>query len=266
MGWSRGAARQSFGVVARERARMGTVRDRLASRWLSGGFALLGVLLVLPSLLSPSWEMAVADREHGSVLSRQWEWSWGRVRVTGLEGVELRDQWNPLGLTLLGVLLVAALGGVGVWVPRRLAWGRVVGLVTVGLLTGRVLTTVSDRVGRSLGEVDQGAAGLTVRTEMTTAGSLETAAACVLVVAVGLMVVAAVRSRGQAAASGERVAAPGAPAGGPRGGTGRTGAPGLRPVGEHLTTAPVSFDDTDRVGTTAGAESPATAGRTGRKP
>ena len=41
------------------------------------GVALLGVLLVVPSLLSPTWEMSVSDREHGSILSRQWEWSWG---------------------------------------------------------------------------------------------------------------------------------------------------------------------------------------------
>ena len=61
---------------------MGTVRDWFAGRWLSGGLALLGVLLVVPSLLSPTWEMSVSDREHGSLLSRQWEWSWGRVRVT----------------------------------------------------------------------------------------------------------------------------------------------------------------------------------------
>ena len=101
----------------------------------------------------------------------------GRVRVTGLEGVELRDDWNPVALVVLVVLLVAALAGVAVWrVSSSRVGSSVAGLVTIGLLTGRVLTTVADRVGRSLGEVDQGASGLTVRTEMTTAGSLETAA------------------------------------------------------------------------------------------
>ena len=245
---------------------MGTVRDWLAGRALSGGLALLGVLLVVPSLYSPTWEMAVADREHGSLLSHQWEWSWGRVRVTGLEGVELRDQWNPLGLAVLVVLLVAGLAGVGVWLARRVAWGHVLGLVTVGLLTGRVLTTVADRVGRSLGEVDQGAAGLTVRTEMTQAGSLETAAACVLVVALVLMGVAAARSTGGSAL-------PTVLAGTPAAGTAAAGPPagraepaGLRPVGEHLTTAPVSFDDAGAGGAGGGADTPATAGKPGRTP
>ena len=246
---------------------MGTVRARLAGRALSGSLALLGVLLVVPSLFSPTREMAVADREHGSLLSRQWEWSWGRVRVTGLEGVELRDQWNPFGLAVLVVLLVAGLAGVGVWLARRVTWGHVLGLVAVGLLTGRVLTTVTDRLGRSLGEVDQGAAGLTVRTEMTQAGSLETAAACVLVVALVLMGVAAARSGRAATEAARTVVTPGSPSGGsPARRPDRTGEAGLRPAGEHLTTAPVSFDDTDPVGTTGGAESPATAGRTGRKP
>ncbi len=225
---------------------MGTMRDWLAGRWLGGGLALLGVLLVVPSLFSPTWEMAVADREHGSILSRQWEWSWGRVRVTGLEGVELQDQWNLLGLGVLVVLLVAALVGVAVWLPRRVAWGRVAGLVTIGLLTGRVLTTVSDRVGRSLGEVDQGASGLTVRTGMTQAGSLETASAVLLVIARALLVSTAIRSAGRAGIGGTAPdpvivgpvrGGPPVPVGGPV---------GLRPVGEHLTGRAVGLTDTDR--------------------
>jgi hypothetical protein len=181
--------------------------------------------------------------------------------VTGLEGVELRDQWHPLGLAVLVALLVAALGGVGIWLARRVAWGHLLGLLTVGLLAGRVLTTVSDRVGRSLGEVDQGVAGLTVRTDMTPAGSLETAAACVLVVALVLMVVAAVRSAGRGA---ERVAPAGTPAAGSP--AGRAGAAGLRPAGEHLATAPVSFDDAGPTGAPAGTDRPATAARTGGEP
>ncbi|WP_020143781.1 hypothetical protein [Terracoccus sp. 273MFTsu3.1] len=245
---------------------MGTVRARLAGRALSGGLALLGVLLVVPSLFSPTREMAVADREHGSLLSRQWEWSWGRVRVAGLEGVELRDQWNPFGLAVLVVLLVAGLAGVAVWLARRVTWGHVLGLVAVGLLTGRVLTTVTDRLGRSLGEVDQGAAGLTVRTEMTQAGSFETAAACVLVVALVLMGVAAARSRGESALPAVLAGTPAAGPAAARPPAGREGAAGLRPAGEHLTTAPVSFDDSGPAGASGGTDTPATAGKPGRTP
>ena len=234
---------------------MGTVRDWLADRRLGGGLALLGVLLVVPSLFSPTWEMAVADREHGSLLSRQWEWSWGRVRVTGLEGVELRDQWNLLGLAVLVVLLVAALVGVAVWLPRRVAWGRVAGLVTIALLTGRVLTTVSDRVGRSLGEVDQGASGLTVRTGMTQAGSLETTSSVLLVIALALLVSTAIRSAGRPVIAGT---APDPVTGGTVRGARRVPVGeqvgprpvgeevGLRPVGEHLTGRAVGLTDTDR--------------------
>ena len=216
---------------------MGTVRDGLAGRWLGVGVAVLGILLVLPSLLSPTWEMSVSDREHGSLLSRQWEWSWGRVRVTGLEGVELHDDWNPVALGVLVVLLVAALVGVVAFASRRLAWGRSAALVTIALLAGRVLTTVADRLGRSLGEVDQGASGLTVRSQMTAAGTLETVATVVLLVAL-LLVVATVSVGG-------RVVEPGEPrAPGARSAVGAGEPAGLRPAGEHLASSPVSFDDT----------------------
>lgn len=216
---------------------MGTVRDGPAGRWLAAGVAFAAILLVVPSLLSPTWEMSVSDREHGSLLSRQWEWSWGRVRVTGLEGVELRDDWNPIALGVLVVLLVAALVGVAAWASRRVGWGRGAALVTVALLTGRVLTTVADRLGRSLGEVDQGASGLTVRSQMTGAGTLETVAAVVLLVAVVLMVATA--------GVGGRVVELGATqAPGPRYAAGAGEPAGLRPAGEHLASSPVSFDDT----------------------
>jgi len=163
----------------------------------------------------------------------------------------------------------------------------VLGLATVGLLTGRVLTTVADRLGRSLGEVDQGAAGLTVRTEMTQAGSLETAAACVLVVALVLMGVAAARTAGAGAPPTVLAGTPAADTAAPGPRAGRAEPAGLRPVGEHLTTAPVSFGDAG-AGSAGGAggaggargaggaggagasgaaaDTPATAGKPGRTP
>lgn len=240
-------------------------RGRWLGRRLSGCVALLGVLLVVPSLLAPTWEMSVADREHGSLLSRQWEWSWGRVRVTGLEGVELRDQWNVLGLAVLVLLLAAALVGVVVWFFPRVAWGRTMGLVTIGLLAGRVLTTVGDRVGRSLGELDRGASGLTVRTKMTSAGSLETAAALVLLLAIVLLALAAVRPVDR-----DVVGRPDAPR---RPGTPGTdsAAPtrpgrsaGLRPAGEHLSAAPVSFGAVDGTGSADSAPGAHAKGRAQR--
>jgi hypothetical protein len=215
---------------------MGRVRDGLAGRWLDVGVAFLAILLVVPSLLAPTWEMSVSDREHGSLLSRQWEWSWGRVRVTGLEGVELRDDWNPVALGVLVLLLAAALVGVAAWASRRVGWGRGAALVTLALLTGRVLTTVAARLGRSLGEVDQGASGLTVRSEMTGAGTLETVAAVLLLVALVLMVATA-------RVGGRVVELGGTPARGPRSTAGAGEPAGLRPAGEHLSSSPVSFDD-----------------------
>jgi hypothetical protein len=101
---------------------------------------------------------------------------------------------------------------------------------------------------------------------MTQAGSLETAAACVLVVALVLMGVAAARST-------DGSALPTVLAGTPAAGTAAAGPPagraepaGLRPVGEHLTTAPVSFDDAGAGGAGGGADTPATAGKPGRTP
>lgn len=247
---------------------MGTVRHALGGRWPATGAALLGILLVVPSVASPTWEMSVADREHGSLLSRQWEWSWGRVRLTGLEGVELSDQWNPVGLAVLLVVLAAAVVGVAAWALRRSPWGQAVALVAVGLLAGRVLTTVSARLGRSLNEVDRGAAGLTVQTDMTSAGSLESAAAVVLVVALVLLVAATVLDPGRTRPGPGATPVPSAtPATDPAPAGTRSGVAGLRPVGEHLTTSPVSFDET-RAGaahSTDGTPTPGPPGRTGER-
>lgn len=243
---------------------MGTARHTLAGRRPAAGAALFGILLVVPSVASPTWEMAVADREHGSLLSRQWEWSWGRVRLTGLEGVELSDQWNPIGLTVLLLVLAAAVVGVAAWAVRRSSWSQAVALVAVSLLAGRVLTTVSARIGHSLNEVDRGAAGLTVRTDMTSAGSLESAAAVVLVVALALLVTATVLDPGRTppvpGATSVPNAAPETDAG-PAGA--RAGVAGLRPAGEHLTTPPVSFDER-RAGAADSSDRTPTSGPPGR--
>ena len=154
---------------------------------------------------------------------------------TGIEGVELRDVGTPVALVILVALLVASLAGIAVWAFRRPGSVQVAGLVTIGLLMGRVLTTVAARVGRSLGEVDQGGSGLMVRTEMTMVGSLESAAVLVLLVALALMVVVALGEEAygvRGCRGSEADTEPGPRADARRGGVGD--APARRPAGEHL--------------------------------
>ena len=49
----------------------------------------------------------------GELLSQQWQWSWGRIDLTGLTGVELDLVPNPVGLVVAVVLLV--LGALASW-------------------------------------------------------------------------------------------------------------------------------------------------------
>jgi hypothetical protein len=158
-------------------------------------------------------------------------------------------------------------------VHRGVAWGLVAALVTMGLLTGRLVTTVSDRVGRSFAEVDQGASGLDVRTAMTSAGSFETASAVVLLVAVVLLAADAVRTgghggRGDRGGRGddgdgahEGDEARGAVTAGAGSTRRRADAAGLRPAGEHLSGRAVSFGE----GGPAPTEAPAPTVEPGRR-
>ncbi|GAA2156420.1 hypothetical protein GCM10009826_18450 [Humibacillus xanthopallidus] len=157
-------------------------------RWQAGAVALLGVALSAPSVVAPTWVQAVADRERGDLLSGQSQWSWGRVELTGLTGVELGLVPNPVGLAVAVTLLVLAVVAVAVWVLSR-GPRLVLAPIALALLAGRLLTTSAERHGRAFRDVIASEAGLTVTNGSTTAGWLETAAAGVLVVALALMVV-----------------------------------------------------------------------------
>ena len=87
------------GLLARARS-----TRPVAGRWPSGLAALLGVVLAVPSLVGPTWLQTVSDRTRGELLSQQWQWSWGRVDLFGLTGVELDLVPNPVGLVVAVVL------------------------------------------------------------------------------------------------------------------------------------------------------------------
>ena len=164
----------------------------VAGRWPAALVALLGVVLAVPSLVGPTWLQTVSDRQRGELLSQQWQWSWGRVDLTGLTGVELDLVPNPVGLAVAVALLVLGALAAAVW---ALARGAVVVLapIALALLAGRLLTTVSERHGRAFREEIASEAGLSVTSGSTTAGWLETASAVVLLAALVLMVVGLVR-------------------------------------------------------------------------
>ncbi|TQM64763.1 hypothetical protein [Humibacillus xanthopallidus] len=189
-------------------------------RWPAGAAALLGVALSAPSVVAPTWVQTVGDRQRGDLLSGQSQWSWGRVELTGLTGVELGIVPNPVGLVVAVTLVVLAVAAVTVWVLAR---GPLLALAPIGLalLAGRLLTTSAERHGRAFHEAIASEAGLTVTNGSTTAGWLETAAAAVLVVALALMVVRLVTE------SAARIPA------GAKGAEGAEGAEGEEPAGRH---------------------------------
>lgn len=152
-------------------------------RWTAGLVALVGVLASLPSLVQPTWQQIVGDRQRGELLSGQKQWSWGRVELTGITGVQLSTVPNPVGLVV--AVLVALLAAVAV-----VAWIFGQGALAIGgiaLLAGRLLTTSAERHGRIFRDQPGSEAGLSVTSSTTTAGWLETAAVVALVVALVLM-------------------------------------------------------------------------------
>jgi hypothetical protein len=207
------------------------------------------VVLAVPSLVGPTWLQTVSDRQRGELLSQQWQWSWGRVDLFGLTGVELDLVPNPVGLVVAVVLLV--LGGIGVvaWMLRR-GPVAVIGPIALAMLAGRLLTTAAERHGRSFREQIGSEAGLSISSGSTTAGWLETLSAAVLVAAVTLMIL-----RLSAGAGDDDPAEHADPAG-----TGRDGgeeaaerhtgaspsSAGLRPKGAHLNGPEVGLTEEER--------------------
>ena len=96
----------------------------VVGRWPAGLAALLGVALAVPSVVGPSWLQTVSDRQRGELLSQQWQWSWGRVDLTGLTGVELDLVPNPVGLAVAVALLVLGAVAVAVWHSLEVPWSR----------------------------------------------------------------------------------------------------------------------------------------------
>ncbi|HET8988084.1 MAG TPA: hypothetical protein VFN43_06195 [Humibacillus sp.] len=218
----------------------------VGGRWPAAAVALLGVALTVPSLVGPTWLQTVSDRERGELLSQQWQWSWGRVDLTGLTGVELDLVPNPIGLVVATVLLVLAASAVAVWVLVRGPWA-VLAPVAVAMLAGRLLTTAAERHGRSFRDTIASEAGLNVTSGSTAVGWLETLAVAVLIVALALMGLAvvggvagvALRSPAEAGRSvDEEPASRHTDAVSPRA--------GLRPEGAHLDGPEVGLSDEER--------------------
>ena len=197
-------------------------------RWPAGLVALAGVMLVVPSLGAPTWQQTVSAPERGEILSRQQQFSWGRQVVEGFAGSLFGIVENPAGRVVLTALVVVAAAGALAWlvVPGGVA---VLGPVAVALLLGHVASSATQRLGRSLADRAPAGPGLEYVGGSTDAGTAETWAAAVLVVALAAMVFALLR--GARLDASRRSAADGDAA--------------LEPVGRHLDGPTVDLVDTD---------------------
>ena len=207
--------------------------------------ALVGVALVVPSVVVPTWRLTTLDSARGVVLFDQQDWSWGRSEVFGAAGTVVQDLWNPFGLALLVGLLGLTASAAVAWVVTTASWAAAAAPVTSAALLGRVATTVSERHGRA---VRDDVHGLAATGTTTLTGALESLAAVALVVAVALMFlsitgwrmpsawVARLRRLAAAGEHGSRTAAGGA------GGVGGVTVTS-RPAGEHLSGPSVGLGD-----------------------
>ncbi|WP_076263256.1 hypothetical protein [Intrasporangium flavum] len=165
--------------------------------------ALLAIALAVPSLLAATWHLTTVASDSGAAVLEQREWSWGRSQSLGAGGAVVQDLWNPWGLAVLVALLGLTLVAVLAHLLSDAPWARVVAPASAALLLGRLVTTVSERLGRP---VRDDVHGLSAQGASTLAGTAETAAAAVLVVALVLMVAALAGVR--ASALGEVVRRP----------------------------------------------------------
>jgi hypothetical protein len=233
---------------------MALLRERVPA----AAAALVGVVLALPSVVAPTWQLTTLGSERGVVLFDQQEWSWGRSQVLGAGGSTVQDLGSLFGLVVLVGLLVVTAAGAVASVLSTAPWAAVAGLVASAALLGRLATTVSERLGRS---VRDDVHGLAATGASTSAGALESLAAVALGVAVALMVVSGTGRRKPSA----RLARLRAVAGGGAGDPGRpdhavrASAAGVRasaagaratitsrPDGEHLSGPAVELGDEER--------------------
>src|SRR3954469_9049522 len=160
---------------------MGLQRERVPA----GVAALLAVLLTLPSVVAPTWQLTTLDSQSGVVLFDQQFWSWGRSRALGAGGAVVQDLWNPFGLAALVLLVALAAGGAVAWMLAKAPWVSLVALLSWAGLLGHLATTAADRLGRP---VRDDVHGLAASGTSTTVGALESVAVLALVVAVALLV------------------------------------------------------------------------------
>src|SRR4051812_11702355 len=159
---------------------MGLQRERVPA----GVAALVAVLLTLPSVVAPTWQLTTLDSERGVVLFDQQSWSWGRSRVVGSGGAVVQDLWNPVGLVALVLLVGLAAGGAVAWMVVKAPWVSAVALLSWAALLGHLATTAAERLGRP---VRDDVHGLAAGGTSTTVGVLESAAVLAAVVAVALL-------------------------------------------------------------------------------
>jgi hypothetical protein len=146
--------------------------------------ALVGVVMALPSVVAPTWQLTTLDSAGGVLLFDQQDWSWGRSRVLGAGGAVVQDLPNAFGLVVLVALLAVAAAGALVWLFTSAPGASVAALVTAAALLGRLATTAAERHGASVRDDVHGLAAIG---STTTVGALESLAALALVVAVALM-------------------------------------------------------------------------------
>ncbi|MEO7753853.1 MAG: hypothetical protein ABIS35_10595 [Terracoccus sp.] len=226
----------------------------LARRWHAGVLVLVGVGLAVPTVWLPTFRLSLSDAGRGALLSEENAWSWGRSVLRG--GPE-RVFGNEQGLVLLLVALALGLIGALVWLLVPGVVGLLLALVAVAIVTSRVVTSVAQRLGRAAEVEVYTPTGLDVRSYTLPGAVLETASAVVLVVALAVMVVQALRWVRVPAAGGEggaderevaEVGEPGSrPAEAARVGVARL-APerDLTPGDRRLGGEPVSFTDRPR--------------------
>jgi hypothetical protein len=162
------------------------IRDRV----VAGAVAAVGLVFAVPTVFEPTWRLVVSD--HGSVLSTQSSWSWGRY-VTGGTGGTLETVDNLGGLVVLLAALLLGAAGITLWLVVRGLAGTLAGVISTTVLATRVVTTSAERFGRNAQEQAYRSSGLDVSTFAQPAAVLESIAAVLLVGAVAFMVVALVQ-------------------------------------------------------------------------